>query len=334
MGKVVTLGEIMLRLSTETGIRLSGAHHFQAHYGGGEANVGISLANFAHEVYFASKVPDNALGHAVKRHLNSYGVSTKHLLFGGDRLGTYYMEAGVGERAASIIYDRAYSSFAEMTTLEWDMETLLEEVDILHLSGITPALSKSWKALVMRCIQIAKNHEVKISFDINYRGKLWSQKEAGETIRQILPYVDFCSAGKMDALYLLGMKEYKGNEDELIDYYQQMQKAYPNIQLFYSTKRTVHSASAHTLVGTLWMNEQYYESCVHVMDPIVDRVGGGDAFSAGILHGILEEKEAQTIVEFATAASALKHTVHGDCSPFSVEEIESFMAAGPGKIDR
>lgn len=333
MGKVVTLGEVMLRLSTETGVPLTGAHQFQAHYGGAEANVGISLANWGHEVDFASKVPGNALGWAVKRHLDSYGVSTEHLLFGGERLGTYYVEAGVGERAARIIYDRAHSSFTEMTLLEWDLERLFEEADLLHLSGITLALSEHWEALLMQLMQMAKNHGVKISFDINYRGKLWSPKEAGETIHRILPYVDYCSAGKMDALYLLGREEYQGDGHELTDYYQQMQGVYPNIQLFYSTQRTIHSASAHTLVGTLWMDGQYYESRTHEMDPIVDRVGGGDAFSAGILHGILEGTDAQTRVEFATA-SALKHTVLGDCNPFRIADVEAFMAMGSGRINR
>nr|WP_313779096.1 PfkB family carbohydrate kinase [Paenibacillus larvae] len=156
MAKVVTLGEIMLRLATVAGTRIDCSHQFQAMYGGGEANVAISLANFGHQAAFASKVPNNALGRAVKKHLNSYGVSTEYLLFGGDRLGTYYMEAGVGERAASVIYDRSHSSFAVMEELEWNFVEMLKDVDLLHLSGITPALSKRWESLLLEIIENAK----------------------------------------------------------------------------------------------------------------------------------------------------------------------------------
>ncbi|WP_449621761.1 PfkB family carbohydrate kinase [Robertmurraya sp. Marseille-Q9965] len=334
MGKVVTLGEIMLRLSTDSGVRIAQTDYLHAHYGGGEANVAISLANYGHEVYFASKVPENALGEGVRKHLNRYGVRTDFLLTGGPRMGTYYMEAGIGERAASVIYDRAGSSFAAMTENEWVTEDLFENVDIFHISGITPALSDNWKETTVKLIKLAKSAGCKISFDINYRGKLWTQKEAGETLANILPYVDYCSAGKMDALYLLGISEYIGSDNELIYYYREIHKQFPNISVLYSTRREVISASSNKLVGTLWANQTYYESQVHFMNPIVDRVGGGDAFSGGILHGILVQKTDQEIINFATAASALKHTVHGDCNQFSESEVESFLETGSGKIIR
>lgn len=174
-----------------------------------------------------------------------------------------------------------------------------------------------------------------ISFDINYRGKLWTQQEASEVIHQLLPLVDICSAGKMDALYLLGIeKAPEAEEQPLIYYYQKMQEKFPNIQVFYSTKRTVHSASENELKGTLWMNHEYVESQVHRITPIVDRVGGGDAFAGGVLHGILSNMSPQEIIDFATAASALKHTIHGDCNQFSQEEVAQFLACGSGKIIR
>lgn len=337
MGKVVTLGEIMLRLSTHEGTRISLAENLNAHYGGGEANVAISLANYGHEVAFASKVPANGLGEAVKRHLGRFGVDTRQLLVGGPRLGTYYMEAGVGERAASVIYDRAGSSFATMTDLEWDLPSLFAGVDILHLSGITAALSKEWQRLLLDLMKAAKEAEVKVSFDVNYRGLLWTQAEAGAFLKKALPYVDYCSAGNMDALYLLKVPAYEGQgtpQDELIYYYQQMQELFPNIQLFYSTKRQVKSASDNILTGTLYVDGQYYESPSHHINPIVDRVGGGDAFSGGVLHGLLSQKAPQELIDFATAASALKHTVHGDCNQFSATEVERFISAGSGKIIR
>ncbi|PAE12229.1 2-dehydro-3-deoxygluconokinase [Niallia circulans] len=334
MGKIVTLGEIMLRLSTDSGVRIAQADTFRAHYGGGEANVAISLANFGHDVYFASKIPDNGVGKGVEKHLNRYSVHTDFLLIGGSRLGTYYVEAGIGERAANVIYDRAGSSFAEMTESEWKKEELFNNVDIFHISGITPALSSSWKKTTISLIEAAKEAGCKISFDVNYRGKLWSQKEAGETISEILPLVDYCSAGKLDAIYLLGIPESTGQDNELVYYYQEIQKKFPAISVLYSTKRTVLSASSNELIGTLWMSDNYYESQKHVINPIVDRVGAGDAFSGGVLHGILAQRNPQEIIDFATAASALKHTIHGDCNQFSEPEVNSFLLAGSGKINR
>lgn len=335
MGKAITLGEIMLRLSTDQGKRLETSESFQAHYGGGEANVAISLANYGHEVGFASKVPDHAIGKAVKKHLQSYGVDTTHLLFGGPRLGSYYMETGVGERAASVIYDRAGSSFALMKEDEWNVKQLFQGTEVFHISGITPALSQAWRTITKQLMQEAKKMGCLVSFDINYRGKLWTTKEASETIQQLLPYVDICSAGELDARYLLGIKEAPAEmEQPLIYYYQKMQEKYPNINVFYSTKRKVHSASNNELQGTLWMNREYFESQVHEITPIVDRVGGGDAFAGGVLHGILEQNTPQEIVDFATAASALKHTVYGDCNQFDQSEVTRFLAFGSGKIVR
>lgn len=336
MGKVVTLGEIMLRFSTESGHRIAQTDGFTAHYGGGEANVAVSLANYGHQVAFASKVPKNALGEAVKKHLNRYGVQTEQLLMGGPRLGTYYLESGIGERAASVIYDRAGSSFATMKEPEWALEALFKDVEIFHISGITPALSDDWKVSTITLIKAAKEAGCKISFDVNYRGKLWSVEEAAEMVQKILPYVDYCSAGKLDAQNFLGIAAYdenKGNNEDAY-YYEQMRASYPNISVFYATKRTVHSASVNELTGTLWKEGQYYESQCHLIDPIVDRVGGGDAFAGGILHGLLTKQAPQKIIAFATAASALKHTVHGDCNQFSQQEVEGFLALGSGKIIR
>ena len=156
MGKVVTLGEIMLRFSTAAGTRLAQSEHFSAQYGGGEANVAISLANYGHHAVFASKVPTNELGQAVKKHLNRYGVDTSQLLMGGPRLGTYYLEAGVGERGASVVYDRTGSSFAVMERIEWELEELFQHTDIFHVSGITPALSSRWRELTLMLMQAAK----------------------------------------------------------------------------------------------------------------------------------------------------------------------------------
>jgi 2-dehydro-3-deoxygluconokinase len=334
MGKIVTLGEIMARFSTDTGIRIPLAESLNIHYGGGEANVAISLANFGHEVAFASKVPENGLGEGVRKHLNRFGVSTKYLLTGGPRLGTYYLESGVGERAASVIYDRAGSSFAQVTANEWQEQDIFKGVDIFHVSGITPALSVKWCELVVELVKEAKAAGCKISFDVNYRGLLWTQQEAGAMLQQVLPYVDYLSAGKLDALFLLGVSEYPGGDHELEYYYQAINDLFPNISVIYSTKRRVLSASTNDLTGTMWKDGQLFVSQTHHIDPIVDRVGGGDAFSGGLLHGLVSNHSSQEIINFATAASALKHTVQGDCNQFSASEVERFLANGSGKIIR
>lgn len=331
MAKVLTLGEIMLRLSTVES-RLAETSEMQAHYGGGEANVAISLANFGHQAYFASKVPDNALGLAVKRHLNRFGVHTDYLLFGGQRLGIYFLEQGVGIKAANVVYDRAYSSFSQMKENEWERLDLFAGVDLFHLSGITPALSPAWVELLIKLMQEAKSRKVKISFDINFRGKLWSQAQASVALKQILPYVDYLSAGKLDAQYLLGIENTQ--DLSLEQCYQEMQKLYPNVQVIYSTNRTILSAKHNQLQGTIYAQNQYYESEVIDIPDIIDRVGGGDAYSAGILHGLLSGYSAQETVNFATAASALKHMVYGDCNQFTLEEVQAYLKNGSSKINR
>lgn len=332
MGKVVTLGEIMLRLSTESGIKLEQARNLDLHYGGSEANVAISLANYGHQVKFASKIPQNPIGEAVKRHLLCYKINTEDIVVGGPRLGTYYVETGVGERSAKVTYDRKGSSFAEMSELEWDLDELFHGIDVFHISGITPALSEKWQTLTLELIKIAKSKGCKISFDINYRKNLWNQQEASIVYKRILPYVDYCSAGKLDAIHFFDSKPTEGKL--LVDYYQDIKKSFPSIEVLYSTDRHVKSASENTLKGTIWTESGYFESKIHQINPIIDRVGGGDAFAGGVLHGLLSRLTEQETIDFATAASALKHTVYGDCSQFNELEVKEFLTTGSGKIIR
>ncbi|MFY4675185.1 sugar kinase [Bacillus anthracis] len=260
MGRILTLGEIMLRLSTNEGTRITEANSFKAHYGGSEANVAINLANFNHQVSFASKVPSNLLGKAVQQHLQNYGVDTSNLLKGGIRLGTYYLERGTGKRASLVLYDRTYSSFAQMKNVEWNIDDLFKNVSLFHVSGISLALSDSMTNLILGLIKEAKNRQIKVSFDINYRSNLWNYERASKTLNKILPYVDYCSAGKKDALYLIGIPENKTQQSDLEYYYEQMHNKYPNIEVFYSTLRDVHSASSNDLQGTLWKNHLLYTS--------------------------------------------------------------------------
>ncbi|MEK5038188.1 sugar kinase [Sporosarcina sp. FSL K6-3457] len=337
MKKIITFGEILLRLSTRIGVRTVQANELTLHYGGAEANVAVSLANFGHDVRFVSKVPDNSLGTAAESHLRLYGVDTSHLLRGGERLGTYYLETGVGERSAKVIYDRKYSSISELTEEEIDFDEIFQGASLFHVSGITPALSPILQALTLLALQKAKDHGVMTSFDFNYRSKLWSQKDAANAIAPLLPYVDICSCGELDAIHLLNIEEAPSSLDKemkLQYYYDKIQEMYPNITYMSSTFRQVISASANTLQGNLYTDGVLYHSKVHHIEPIVDRVGGGDAFAAGILHGIIDGQTPEQIVSFATAASALKHTVHGDCNVFSVDEIKGFIDNGSGRIIR
>ena len=231
-----------------------------------------------------------------------------------------------------MVYDRAYSSFSQMKENEWERLDLFAGVDLFHLSGITPALSPAWVELLIKLMQEAKSRKVKISFDINFRGKLWSQAQASVALKQILPYVDYLSAGKLDAQYLLGIEN--AQDLSLEQCYQEMQKLYPNIQVIYSTNRTILSAKHNQLQGTIYAQNQYYKSEVIDIPDIIDRVGGGDAYSAGILHGLLSGYSAQETVNFATAASALKHMVYGDCNQFTLEEVQAYLENGSSKINR
>lgn len=332
--KILTLGEIMLRLSSVSGQRLSNTSSLSCHYGGGEANVAISLANFGHDAYFASLVPDNLLGLGVKQHLQYYGVHTDYLLFGGERLGTYYLETGVSQRGSQVIYDRAHSSFSQISNDIWQDATLFTGIDLFHISGITPALSEDWQVLTKQLIQKARLAGCKISLDINYRGKLWTQAAAGLVIRELLPLVDYCSAGELDARYILALFEDKAISVDLSTCYQKMIATYPNLAVIYSTKRQVSSSSENELQGVIYMDGQLTMSKAYHISPIIDRVGSGDAFSAGTLHGILKGWDAQKIIAFGTAACVLKHTVEGDHNLFTEKEILSFQSQASLEIKR
>lgn len=337
MTKVVTLGEIMLRLSTSPGELLTSADTLQMHYGGGEANVAIALSGYGHDTYFVSKVPDNALGRGVQRHLLANGVSTAYLLQGGERLGTYYLEAGIGERSPRVTYDRKHSSFANLSASELNFEEILDGASLFHVSGITLALSQDLRELTLEALKTAKRKGIKTSFDFNYRATLWSQEEAATAILPILPYVDICSCGELDAVFLLGIKEADhtlSKEERLVYYYRKINEIFPNLEVMVSTFRNNISASSNELQGNLYANGTLFQSKVHDIQPIVDRVGGGDAFAAGILNGLLEKMDYEKTVTFAAAASALKHTVHGDCSQFTKEEVQRFIESGSGRISR
>jgi len=318
--RVLTLGEIMLRLSTPKGTRLTSAEGFSAHYGGAEANVAASLANFQCDVQYASILPENALGLAIEGQLKRFGVTTNFLHFDANsdaRLGSYYLENGAGVRSAKVLYDRASSSFASADYLPWDIEALFAEVSVFHLSGITPALSRFWRKTSVVLAKIAFERGIKVSLDINYRSKLWETHECASFLEEVMPYVSILSAGNRDAQVFFGLKR--------ID---QLRDIYPNLEIIYYTERKVLSSEHNRLKGQLLMEGYRYSSVEYDIPNIVDRIGGGDAFAAGILFGVIRELDPQSMVDFATSASVLKHTVSGDMNQVTTDEVWDFALTG------
>lgn len=329
MAKVLTLGEIMLRLSVGDGVRLADASVLAANYGGAEANVAVSLAQFGHTAAFASVVPENPLGDGAVRHLSRFGVDCAHVLRGGARLGTYYLEEGVGARGSQATYDRAGSSFAAVDACPWDLDELFGDAELLHISGVTPAVSPTWRVIAPAIVRGAVERGVRVSYDVNFRAKLWSWDACMEVFLELLPYISVLSAGIGDVQSALGLERTAWDEAALADAYTRLFEAAPLLETVYSTCRVVHSSSSNDLTGYLMTRGgALVHSRTHRIEPIVDRVGGGDAFAAGVLHGVLSGWDAQRTIEFGCAAGALKHTVAGDCNRFTATEVEQFMRSG------
>lgn len=333
--RIITLGEILLRFSTSEEIRIKNTDEFRVCYGGAETNVGISLSQFGHKVSIASVLPEyNPLSKAVLSRMHGYDVDTDLIIEQPGRLGTYYLEQGNSVRGSQVTYDRKYSSIAILEELCWDLDGIFKGVDLLHISGIVPALSKKWQSWTVEIVKKAKEYGCLVSFDMNYRSKLWGYEEAYPCFQQIFPYVDILSAGKLDAIHFLKV----ASEDEdvsLEEIYKRVQEKYPNIKVLYSTKRDVISTNHNELQGFFVAEDGVFvESKLYDINPIIDRVGGGDAFAAGILNGVLKGWDSQQIVDFGTASSVLKHTVFGDWNPFNEDEVFEFMNQKSGQIVR
>ncbi|MBG9984390.1 sugar kinase [Aerococcaceae bacterium DSM 111022] len=326
MKTLLAIGESMARFSSQEGKRLLNAADLQLHYGGAEANVAMNLARLDHTVKFATKLPENSgLADNCLMQLRGSNVNCDNVIFGPGRLGSYFLEVGVGLRPTNIIYDRKYSTISLMEELEWDLDELFEDIDVLHITGITLALSKSWHRLGVELIKEAKERGIEISFDMNYRQTMWSYEEAIPVYQEILPLVDYLSASDRDATAFMGIEEVENPEPHY--YFKEMTKKYPSIKYIYGTKRHQYTPNSYQMVGFVYGSKEdvFYVSKKYDMYQIVDRVGSGDSYATGILDGILRDADMQEAVEFAMANSALKHTVYGDVNPFSRKEIESFM---------
>ena len=340
MKKIVTLGEIMLRLSPPGKQRFVQAQSFDVIYGGGEANVAVSLANYGMDARFVSKLPSNPIGQSAINHLRNYGVNTDYIVRGGERVGIYYLEHGASMRASQVVYDRANSSIAEATAEDFDFDAIFEGVDWFHFSGITPALSKDAAVLTEEALKAAKRHNVMVSVDLNYRKKLWSPEEAKECMTNLMQYVDVCIGNEEDAEKVLGFKpgttDVTSGELELDGYksiFKQMKEQF-DFKYVVTTLRESHSASDNGWSALIYDGNEFYQS-KHYDIRIVDRVGGGDSFAGGLIYGLLSSDDFKYALEFAVGASALKHTIFGDANLVTVDEVKTLIEGdASGRVQR
>ena len=321
--KVVTFGEIMLRLSPYGFERLLQSDRFVATYAGSEASVAVSLARFGVAASYVSKIPEHAIGQAAVDALRRYGVSTEAVVRGGERIGVFFLEKGASQRGGQVIYDRAGSAIATARRDEFDWKSILTGADWFHLSGITPALSDELAGAALDAVKCAKEMGLTVSMDLNYRAKLWSLERAREVLATILPYVDYCK----DPFW------YEDGERNVPEVAKRMIRDF-SLRGVIVTEREAHSASDHAWSATFYIDGAAYSSRRYEMH-LVDRVGGGDAFSAGWIYALLNGYDPQAAVEFAAAAGCLDHSIEGDFNLVSVGEIEALAGGNTtGRVQR
>ena len=340
MAKIVTLGEIMLRLSPEGNERFIQSDSFCIIPGGGEANVAVSLANYGHEAYFVSKLPKHEIGQIALNALRRYGVNTDFIARGRDRVGLYYAETGASMRPSKVIYDRAHSAIAEADAADFDFDKIMEGAQWFHWSGITPAISDKAAELTKLACEAAKRHGVTVSVDLNFRKKLWTSEKAISVMRPLMKYVDVCIGNEEDAQLCLGFKpdaDVEGGKTDAEGYYgifQGMMKEF-GFKYVVSTLRESLSATHNGWKALIYDGKDFYQSKHYDINPIIDRVGGGDSFSGGLIHGLLTKETQAEALEFAVAASALKHTIPGDFNLVSADEVESLAGGNAnGRVQR
>ena len=346
MNKVVTFGEIMLRLSPPNFLRFSQTNSFDVVYGGGESNVSVSLANYGIDVDFVSRLPENDMGDCALMELRKHGVSTKNILRGGSRLGIYFLETGAVSRASKVIYDRAHSSISEIQPNMVDWEKVFEGVNWFHWTGITPAISQSAADTCLEAVKAASALGITVSTDLNYRAKLWNYGGDREAIMtELTSYCDIILGNEEDAEMHFGIKPEgldiitQGHEvkaDAFLSVCQQMMKKFSKEKKVITTLRGSISASHNTWAGVLYDGKTMFESPQYQITDIVDRVGGGDSFMGGLIYGLITYPEDdQNALNFAVAASCLKHTIKGDANLVSVEEVKKIMAGDTsGRVAR
>ena len=345
MSKVVTFGEIMLRLATPEHLRFRQARSFNATFGGGEANVAVSLANYGIDVDYVTRLPQNDLGAACAAELRSFGVGTSNIVYGGERLGIYYLETGAVARPSKVVYDRAHSSAATVERGMIDWEQVLAGADWFHWTGITPAISASAAEVCLDACRAANSIGVKVSCDLNYRKNLWKYgKTAAEVMPALVECCDVILGNEEDAEKVFGIKpegfdaaSTQGEVDAAAfrSVCSQLMARFPRAKKVVITLRGSINADHNTWGGVLFDGETLYRSPRYDITDIVDRVGGGDSFMGGLIYGLVTYDDDQRALNFAAAASALKHTIYGDFNMVSVAEVENLMKGdGSGRVAR
>lgn len=339
-GKIVTFGEIMLRLAPDDYERIIQTNRFRATYGGGEANVAVSLAQLGDECWFVTRLPDNALGDAAIRTLSGYGVRVNHIIRGGNRIGIYFLEPGASIRPSKVIYDRAGSAIAEITTGMLDWAAIFREKDWFHITGITPAISESATAVSLEAVKAAKQVGLRVSCDLNYRKKLWTRDEARAVMSELVRYTDLIIANEEDAADVFGIRagasDVRAGKLDSAEYRIVAERlaALSGAGKIAITLRESLSASDNNWSALLFDGNDFYESRKYTIH-IVDRVGGGDSFGAGLIHGLISGWEMQTALEFAVAASALKQTIPGDMNLVKEAEVSAVVRGDvSGRVQR
>lgn len=338
--RVVTFGELMLRLAPQGYLRFLQEPCFQATFGGGEANVAVSLANFGVDATFVTKLPSNDIAQSAIKELKGFGVDTSNIVRGGNRIGIYYLEKGASMRPSKVIYDRANSSIAEAVQADFDWDSIFDGADWFHFTGITPALSDSVASITEQALKVAKAKGVKVSCDLNFRKKLWSKEKARDVMSKLMPYVDVLIANEGDADDVFGIKPQDNDvESGKINRngYTQVAKRLVDdfgFEIVAITLRESISANDNNWGAMLYTNGKAHFSKTYPIH-IVDRVGGGDSFGAGLIYALLNGYDNQDAIEFAVASSALKHTIEGDYNRVSVEEVEQLRKGNAsGRVQR
>lgn len=338
--KVVTFGEVMLRLAPENYLRFVQSDKYEATFGGAEANVAVSLANYGIDAAFVTKLPAHEIGQAAVNSLRKFGVDTSKIVRGGDRVGIYYCEKGASQRPSKVIYDRAHSSIAEAKEEDFDWDKIFDGVDWFHFTGITPALGENVAKICLSACKKAKEKGIRISCDLNYRKKLWTREQAGKTMGELMKYVDVCIANEEDAKDVFGIEAAntditggKLDREGYVSVAKQLKEKF-GFSYVAITLRESKSANDNDWSGMLYDGKESCFSRKYSMH-IVDRVGGGDSFGGGLIYSLLNGYDTKSAIEFAVAASCLKHTIEGDYNLVSVQEVQSLAGGNAsGRVQR
>ena len=340
MAKIVTFGEIMMRLNPSAYLRFVQAESFEASYAGGEANVSVSLSNYGHDAHFITRLPDTDIGQCAVNALRKYGVNTGDIVRGGPRLGIYFVEKGASQRGSKVIYDRAGSSVALANRKDLDWNAILDGADWFHFTGITPALGGDLPEICLDALKACREMGVRTSCDLNYRGKLWTREKAGEVMAALMPYVNVCISNEEDAADVFGIRAAntdvhsgKLNHEVYIDVAKQLRQRF-GFDAVAITLRGSISASDNDWAGMLYQEGKAYFSPTYRIH-IVDRVGGGDSFGGGLIHALLQKFDPQSAIDFAVAASCLKQTIEQDFNHASENEVLALAGGNAsGRVQR